>query len=65
MHALLRSKLARTVAALALLVWLYAALGFYVAPRLVRSQAIEFVRETYGRRLELGEGRLHPFRRPA
>src|SRR5918994_116939 len=62
MHALLRSKITWTVAALALLVGLYAALGFYAAPRLVRSQAIELVRETYGRELELGEVRLHPFR---
>ena len=62
MHALLRSKITWTLATLALLVALYALLGFYAAPRLVRSQAIEHVRETYGRELTLGDVRVHPFK---
>ena len=62
MHAVLRSKITWTLAAVALLLGLYAALGFYAAPRLVRSQAIEHVHETYGRELTLGEVRIHPFK---
>jgi uncharacterized protein involved in outer membrane biogenesis len=62
MHALLRSKLTWTVVALLLLVGLYAVLGFQVAPRLVRSQATEYVRDTYGRELTLGDIRIHPFK---
>jgi hypothetical protein len=62
MHALLRSKLTWTVVALLLLVGLYAVLGFQAAPRLVRSQATEYVRDTYGRELSLGEVRIHPFK---
>ena len=62
MHALLRSKITWTFAGAALLVGLYALLGFYAAPRLVRSQAIEHVRATYDRELTLGEVRLHPFK---
>ncbi len=37
-------------------------LGFYVAPKVVRSQAIEYVHETYGRQLAIGEVRIHPFK---
>ena len=62
MHAFLRSKLTWFVAALVVLVGLYALLGFYAAPRLVRSQAIDHVRETYGRTLTLGDVRIHPFK---
>ena len=62
MLAVLRSKITWTLTALALLLGLYAALGFYAAPRLLRSQAIEHVRETYGRDLTLGEVRIHPFK---
>ncbi|MCE3283932.1 MAG: hypothetical protein K0R70_188 [Steroidobacteraceae bacterium] len=59
---ILRSKLVWTVAVAALLVGLYALLGFYAAPRLLRSQAIEHVRATYDRELTLGEVRIHPFK---
>ncbi len=45
-----------------LLAGLYALLGFYAAPRIVRSQAIDFVRENYGRELTLGEIRINPFK---
>jgi hypothetical protein len=62
MHAVLRSKLTWSVAAVVLLVGLYALLGFKAAPRLVRSQATDYVRETYGRELTLGEVRVHPFK---
>src|SRR5512135_2957639 len=62
LRALLKSKLFRTAALVAGLVGLYALLGFYAAPRLVRSQAIEYVRETYGRELAIGEVRIHPFK---
>ncbi|HET9694944.1 MAG TPA: DUF748 domain-containing protein, partial [Steroidobacteraceae bacterium] len=58
----LRSRITWVAAAIGLLVGLYALLGFYAAPRLVRSQAIDYVRETYGRKLELGEVRVHPFK---
>jgi uncharacterized protein involved in outer membrane biogenesis len=47
---------------LLLLAGLYALLGFYAAPRIVRSQALDFVREKYGRELTLGEIRINPFR---
>ena len=43
---LLRSKLTWVIAGLALLVGLYALLGFYAAPRLIRTQAVDYVRET-------------------
>jgi uncharacterized protein involved in outer membrane biogenesis len=59
---IVRSRVAWAVAVAALLVGLYALLGFYAAPRLVRSQAIEHVRATYGRELTLGEVRIHPFK---
>jgi hypothetical protein len=59
---LLRSKLFLAAAVVIVLVGLYALLGFYAAPRLVRSQAVEYVRETYGRELALGEVRINPFK---
>lgn len=61
-HTLLRSKLAWAVAAILLLVGAYAVFGFYAAPRIVRSQAVDYVRETYGRELAIGEVRIHPFK---
>ena len=33
-----------------------------VSPGIVRSQAIDFVREKYGRELALGEVRINPFK---
>jgi hypothetical protein len=62
LKTLLRSRLVIALAIVAGLVGLYALLGFKLAPRLVRSQAIEFVRTTYGRELEIGEVRVQPFK---
>src|SRR5688572_2457687 len=58
----LRSKLVIALAVVAGLVGLYALLGFKLAPKLVRDRAIEFVRTTYGRELEIGEVRIQPFK---
>ena len=62
MAKLLKSRLFRVAAVVLLLAGLYALLGFYAAPRIVRSQAIDFVREKYARELTLGEIRINPFR---
>ena len=62
MGNLLKSRLFRVAAVVLLLAGLYALLGFYAAPRIVRSQAIDFVRENYGRELTLGEIRINPFK---
>ena len=43
------------------LVAIYAAAGFLWAPRLIRSQAEEFVSENYGRKVDIGEIRFNPF----
>lgn len=43
------------------LVGAYALFGFQFAPQLLRTQATEFVRTTYGRELQLGEVRTNPF----
>jgi hypothetical protein len=59
---ILKSKLFRVAAIVLLLTGLYAVLGFYAAPRIVRSQAVDFVREQYGRELTLGEIRIDPFK---
>jgi len=58
----LRSKWFLGALVAVVLVGLYALLGFYLAPRLVRSQAIEFVQENYGRELQVGEVRVNPFK---
>jgi len=58
----LKSKIFWVLAIPLLLFGLYVALGFYAAPRIVRSQAIDFVREKYGRELTLGEIRIDPFK---
>lgn len=39
----------------------YAAVGFFLVPRLVRSGAQDFVSENYGRTAEIGEIRFNPF----
>nr|MBP7610680.1 DUF748 domain-containing protein [Steroidobacteraceae bacterium] len=62
MGKVLKSKLVRAAAVVLVLTGVYALLGFYAAPRIVRSQAIEFVRENYGRELTLGEVRINPFK---
>ncbi len=51
----------RRAAIAAALVGLYALLGFEVAPRIVRSQAISFVKKEYGRDLGIGVVRVNPF----
>ncbi len=56
-----RSRLLWAAGIVALLVGLYALLGFKVAPGIVRSQAIDYVRETYGRELKIGGVHVHPF----
>ncbi len=62
MGNILKSKLFWAAAVMLVLTGLYALLGFYAAPRIVRSQAIDFVREKYGRELALGEIRIDPFK---
>lgn len=57
----LESGLVKLLLVLLLLVGLYALLGFVVAPRVLRAQLVELVRERYGRRLAVGEVRVHPF----
>ncbi|MCH2187202.1 DUF748 domain-containing protein [Myxococcota bacterium] len=44
-----------------LLVALYAALGFWVAPRVVRDQAHSFFFEQLGREIQIGEVKINPF----
>lgn len=62
LRRLVKSRIFWAVALVAGLVGLYAALGFYVAPRVVRSQAIDYVQETYGRQLAIGTVRIQPFK---
>lgn len=61
-RAWLRSRWLWALGAVVVLVGLYAFVGFKVAPGIVRSQAIDYVRETYGRELAIGEVRLNPFK---
>jgi outer membrane protein OmpA-like peptidoglycan-associated protein len=60
--AFFKSKIVIAAAIVAALVGLYALAGFKLAPKLVRSQAIEFVQTTYGRKLEIGVVRVQPFK---
>ena len=62
MGTILKSRWFRLAAALAGLLALYAWVGFKLVPGLLRSQATDYVRETYGRELALGEIRTHPFK---
>ncbi len=62
MGAVLSSRTLRIAALLALLVALYAFLGFKVAPGLIREQAIGAVRERYGRELQIGAVTVQPFK---
>ena len=61
MSVLPKSRLLRWIAIAVLAVGLYALLGFQVAPSVVRSQAVSFVKEKYGRELAIGEVRINPF----
>ena len=45
----------------ALLLALYAALGFWVAPRVARDQAHSFFLEELGRNVQIGEVKINPF----
>lgn len=45
----------------AALIGLYAALGFWVAPKIIRSQIVEQVAEKYHRTAAIGEVKLNPF----
>jgi hypothetical protein len=60
--AVLRSKVFIAAAIVAVLVGLYALLGFKVLPGVVRNKAIEYVRAEYGRELSIGEVHIHPFK---
>ena len=51
----------RLGALVAVLLGLYAWAGFVLAPRIIRSQAIGFVRENYHRELRIGAVRVQPF----
>jgi hypothetical protein len=59
---LLKSKIFRVAVVVAALAGLYALLGFYVAPKVIRSQAVAFVKQEYGRDLTVGEIRFNPFK---
>ncbi|HET9862896.1 MAG TPA: DUF748 domain-containing protein [Steroidobacteraceae bacterium] len=50
-----------TLIVLAVLILLYAALGFWLVPRLVRSNIVDFAHEQYHRSATLGEVRFNPF----
>lgn len=51
----------RLVVIAAALVGLYAALGFWVAPRAIKTQVVSQIAERYHRRAALGEVRFNPF----
>jgi hypothetical protein len=61
MGGLLKSKWLWIAALVAVLVGAYSIVGFKVAPGLVRKQAMQFVRETYKRELQIGAVRINPF----
>ncbi len=61
MAKILQLKSVRWIAALLALAGLYALLGFQAVPRVVRSQAISFVKNEYGRDLSIGLVRFNPF----
>ena len=62
MPRILKSKLTWAVAIVAALAGLYALVGYSIAPGIVRDQAVKFVRETYGRELQIGAVRIDPFK---
>ncbi len=51
----------RVLALAALVLGGYALAGFWLAPRLIRSQATDYVRNELGKQLSLGEIRSNPF----
>jgi hypothetical protein len=62
MTRILQLKSVRWIAVLLVIAGLYALLGFQVAPRVVRGQAISFVKHEYGRDLAIGLVKVNPFR---
>ena len=62
MRSLLKSKLFWLAAAPLLLFGLYVLVGFKLAPGIVRSQAVDFVREKYGRELTVGDIAINPLK---
>jgi hypothetical protein len=58
---LIKTRTARIVGVLALLVALYAAAGFWLAPRLVRSALLEDIPKALGAVPTVGEIRINPF----
>ena len=58
---LIKTRTARILAVLALLVALYAAAGFWLAPRLVRSALIEDIPKALSAVPTVGEIRINPF----
>lgn len=62
MSSTLRRRLVIAGAALAALLGLYAAAGFWGVPYLLKTQAEKFASETLKRQLSLGEVRFNPFR---
>ncbi|MCJ7452897.1 MAG: DUF748 domain-containing protein, partial [Steroidobacteraceae bacterium] len=61
MRKFLQLKAVRWIAILLAIAGLYALLGFQLAPRIVRSQAIAFVKSEYGRDLAIGLVTVNPF----
>ena len=62
MRSILRSKLFWLAAAPLLLFGVYVFVGFKLAPGIVRSQAVDFVREKYGRELTVGGIAINPLK---
>lgn len=62
MRSILKSKLFWLAAAPLLLFGLYVLVGFKLAPGIVRSQAVDFVREKYGRELTVGDIAINPLK---
>ena len=61
MRQFLRSRTFKIAAIILGVIGLYAWFGFAMAPKIVRSQAIKFVHNTYGRELTIGQVRVQPF----
>lgn len=61
MSGRVRRALLWVAVSLSVLLAVYALLGFYLVPRLVRSAASDFVQQHYHRQLALGEVRCNPF----
>ena len=61
MPKILQAKWVRWTAIAVAVVGLYALLGFQLAPRIVKSQAVSFVKKEYGRDLGVGVVRINPF----